>query len=57
MAPNKTPVTRNVAKLETHFTSMLGIANPIVLAPMAFSSHAELVAAVVRAGGLGLIGV
>jgi nitronate monooxygenase len=42
--------------LRTRFTDLLGITHPIVSAPMAGSSYADLVAAVSGAGGFGLIG-
>src|SRR5512146_1807715 len=42
--------------LGTRLTEMLGIAHPILLAPMASVSGGRLAAAVTDAGGLGLIG-
>lgn len=42
--------------LDTRLTQALGIACPVVLAPMAFAAGGALAAAVTRAGGLGLIG-
>jgi nitronate monooxygenase len=43
--------------LRTAFTALLGIEDPIVLAPMGGSAGGVLAAAVSNAGGLGLIGV
>ena len=42
--------------ITTRLTDRLGIAHPIVSAPMALASGGALAAAVSRAGGLGLIG-
>ncbi len=42
--------------LTTRLTEKLGIAHPIIGAPMAFAAGGRLAAAVSRAGGLGLIG-
>lgn len=42
--------------LHTRLTNALGIAHPILSAPMAFAAGGGLAAAVTRAGGLGLIG-
>jgi nitronate monooxygenase len=42
--------------LSTRLTARLGIAHPIVSAPMAFAAGGRLAAAVSTAGGLGLIG-
>lgn len=42
--------------MKTRITELLGIAYPIVLAPMAWITDAELAAAVSEAGGLGTIG-
>jgi nitronate monooxygenase len=42
--------------LSTRLTTCLGIAHPIVSAPMAFAAGGRLAAAVSAAGGLGLIG-
>jgi nitronate monooxygenase len=42
--------------LPTRLTQQLGLAHPIVSAPMAFAAGGALAAAVSRAGGLGLIG-
>jgi nitronate monooxygenase len=42
--------------LSTRLTARLGIAHPIVSAPMAFAAGGPLAAAVSAAGGLGLIG-
>lgn len=42
--------------LTTRLTTRLGIAHPIVSAPMAFAAGGRLASAVSRAGGLGLIG-
>lgn len=42
--------------LSTRLTRALGLAHPIVSAPMAFAGGGALAAAVTRAGGLGLIG-
>ncbi|HET9576514.1 MAG TPA: nitronate monooxygenase [Usitatibacter sp.] len=44
------------APLANRLTRRLGIAHPIVSAPMAFAGGGALAAAVSRAGGLGLIG-
>jgi nitronate monooxygenase len=42
--------------IETEITRLLGIAHPILLAPMALVSDARLTAAVSAAGGLGILG-
>jgi nitronate monooxygenase len=42
--------------MQTRLTRALGIAHPIVSAPMGFASGGRLAAAVTQAGGLGLIG-
>ena len=42
--------------LNTRLTQQLGIAHPIISAPMAFAAGGRLAAAVSAAGGLGLIG-
>ncbi len=42
--------------LSTRLTARLGIAHPIISAPMAFAAGGRLAAAVSAAGGLGLIG-
>ena len=42
--------------IATRLTERLGIAAPILSAPMAFSGGGRLAAAVTAAGGLGLIG-
>jgi nitronate monooxygenase len=42
--------------LSTRLTERLGLAHPVILAPMAFAAGGRLAAAVSRAGGLGLIG-
>jgi len=42
--------------LTTRLTEKLGIAHPVISAPMAFASGGRLAAAVSEAGGLGLIG-
>ena len=42
--------------LETALTRLLGIAHPILLAPMGSAAGGRLAAAVTHAGGLGLIG-
>ena len=42
--------------LQTPLTELLGIKHPILLAGMNAVAHAELVAAVTNAGGLGTIG-
>ena len=42
--------------LNTRLTQQLGIAHPIISAPMAFAAGGRLAAAVTAAGGLGLIG-
>lgn len=44
------------AVLSTRLTEQLGIAHPIISAPMALAGGGALAAAVTRAGGLGLIG-
>ena len=44
------------AMLTTRLTERLGLAHPVILAPMAFAAGGRLAAAVSRAGGLGLIG-
>ncbi|CAM3879011.1 NAD(P)H-dependent flavin oxidoreductase [Smaragdicoccus niigatensis] len=44
------------AALSTRLTKQLGIAHPIISAPMALAAGGALAAAVTRAGGLGLIG-
>ena len=45
-----------MARLATRLTERLGIAHPILSAPMALAAGGALAAAVTRAGGLGLIG-
>ncbi|MCO5092409.1 nitronate monooxygenase family protein [Bosea sp. (in: a-proteobacteria)] len=45
-----------MARLATRLTRRLGIAHPILSAPMALAGGGALAAAVSRAGGLGLIG-
>jgi len=45
-----------MAHLATRLTERLGIAHPILSAPMALAGGGALAAAVTRAGGLGLIG-
>lgn len=45
-----------MARLATRLTERLGIAHPILSAPMALAGGGALAAAVTRAGGLGLIG-
>lgn len=45
-----------MARLATRLTERLGIAHPILSAPMALAGGGALAAAVSRAGGLGLIG-
>lgn len=45
-----------MAKLATRLTHRLGLAHPILSAPMALAGGGALAAAVTRAGGLGLIG-
>jgi nitronate monooxygenase len=45
-----------VMRLQTRLTERLGIAHPILLAPMAVMSGGRLSAAVSNAGGLGIIG-
>ena len=45
-----------MARLTTRLTERLGIAHPILSAPMALAGGGALAAAVTRAGGLGLIG-
>ena len=42
--------------IATRLTHALGIAHPILSAPMAMAAGGALAAAVTRAGGLGLIG-
>jgi nitronate monooxygenase len=42
--------------IETRLTERLGLAHPILSAPMAFAAGGRLAAAVTAAGGLGLIG-
>jgi nitronate monooxygenase len=42
--------------IRTALTDLLGIASPVLLAPMAFVSGGALAAAVSRAGGLGFLG-
>jgi len=42
--------------MKTRLTQMLGILHPIILAPMAWITDADLAAAVSEAGGLGTIG-
>ncbi|QEC50405.1 nitronate monooxygenase [Baekduia soli] len=42
--------------LTTRLTQRLGLARPVVLAPMAFAAGGRLAAAVSAAGGLGLVG-
>src|SRR4051794_41410848 len=44
------------AMLPTRLTERLGLAHPVILAPMAYAAGGRLAAAVSRAGGLGLIG-
>lgn len=46
----------NDMPLTTRLTERLGIAHPIISAPMAFAAGGRLAAAVTTAGGLGLIG-
>ena len=43
-------------RISSRLTERLGIAHPIISAPMAFAAGGALAAAVSRAGGLGLIG-
>ena len=43
-------------RLRTRLTELLGIAHPILSAPMAFAAGGKLAAAVTAGGGLGLIG-
>jgi Nitronate monooxygenase len=50
-----TGFTRMVA-IETALTRLLGIAHPILLAPMGSAAGGKLAAAVTSVGGLGLIG-
>jgi len=45
-----------MTRLATRLTERLGIAHPILSAPMALAAGGALAAAVTRAGGLGLIG-
>ncbi|MGL5362404.1 MAG: NAD(P)H-dependent flavin oxidoreductase [Bosea sp. (in: a-proteobacteria)] len=45
-----------MTRLRTRLTEQLGIAHPILSAPMALAGGGALAAAVTRAGGLGLIG-
>lgn len=45
-----------MARLATRLTERLGIAHPILSAPMALAGGGALAAAVTRAGGLGLVG-
>jgi NAD(P)H-dependent flavin oxidoreductase YrpB (nitropropane dioxygenase family) len=45
-----------MATLVTPLTKLLGIKHPVILAGMSGVSHAELVAAVSKAGGLGVVG-
>lgn len=45
-----------MARLATRLTQRLGLAHPILSAPMALAGGGALAAAVTRAGGLGLIG-
>ncbi|MCU4178988.1 NAD(P)H-dependent flavin oxidoreductase [Bosea sp. BH3] len=45
-----------MTRLSTRLTARLGIAHPILSAPMALAGGGALAAAVTRAGGLGLIG-
>jgi nitronate monooxygenase len=42
--------------LATRLTERVGLAHPVILAPMAFAAGGRLAAAVSRAGGLGVIG-
>jgi len=42
--------------IETALTRLLGIAHPILLAPMGSAAGGKLAAAVTSVGGLGLIG-
>ena len=42
--------------IATRLTDLLGIAHPVILAPMALVSGGALAAAITRAGGLGLVG-
>jgi nitronate monooxygenase len=42
--------------ISTRFTERFGIKHPIICAPMAFVTGGALVAAVYRAGGLGIVG-
>jgi nitronate monooxygenase len=42
--------------IETALTQLLGIEDPILLAPMGSAAGGKLAAAVTHAGGLGLIG-
>src|SRR4051794_41376902 len=44
------------AMLPTRLTERLGLAHPVILAPMAYAAGGRLAAAVSGAGGLGLIG-
>ncbi|MGX5732654.1 NAD(P)H-dependent flavin oxidoreductase [Bosea thiooxidans] len=46
----------NERRLATRLTERLGVAHPILSAPMALAGGGALAAAVTRAGGLGLIG-
>jgi len=48
--------TSTVVMIETALTRLLGITQPIVLAPMGSAAGGKLAAAVTNAGGLGLIG-
>lgn len=51
------PVPSILCIMKTRITELFGIEHPLVLAPMAGTSTAPLVAAVSAAGGLGLLGV
>ena len=42
--------------IRTALTDLLGIASPVLLAPMGFISGGALAVAVSRAGGLGFLG-
>ena len=46
----------SMATLKTALTELLDIKHPVILAGMNAVSHADLVAAVSNAGGLGVIG-
>jgi nitronate monooxygenase len=56
MTSNAMPQASAGTELPTRLTRALGIAYPIVSAPMAFAGGGALAAAITRAGGLGLIG-